>query len=308
MTSFEQFKGQFGSIEDYLNRGYLNGGRPIPSNIPPLDNLLCGGFRSGLHVIGGEPAAGKSAFGLFVAMMSALSGANVMYCTLEMSRYQCIERCASFWSLETGLPFNGGRTWEYALKARERDRAARQQGRIEEYVKEAMSNDPVIVGVNRFAERCSSLVIADTEPLHDIAGIEQTTAAGVQAGLDMLIVDYLQFVSAGDIAEEYQRVSTVSKRLNRLGVTLNIPVIALASCARPNNKSTAQAPNMHVFKGSGDIEYHALSASIITVEPDEPSTRKLHVVKNRFGGLTSPSTCIQFSFDGAHNKFDLLDA
>lgn len=304
--SFEDFKNRFGSIEDYLNHDYLNGGRPIPSNIAPLDSVLSGGFRSGLHIIGGEPAAGKSAFGLFLSMMASIGGANVMYCTLEMSRGICIERCASFWSLETGLPFNGGRTWEYALKAREQNRKAKRQGKTEQYIKEAIQNDPVVAGTYKFAHECSSLVIADTEPLHEISGIEQAAAEGAKSGLDLLIVDYLQFVNLDGVLDEYTRVSSVSKRLNRLGVVLNIPVIALASNRRDESKGS-KPPNMHMFKGSGDIEYHALSASIIAVDHEDPTTRSLHIVKNRFGRLTNPDSPIRFSFDGEHNKFDLLD-
>lgn len=303
MGNFEEFKASFGSLDDYLNKGYLNAGRPIPSNIPQLDQLLTGGFRSGLHILGGEPAAGKSALGLYIAMLTALSGTNVLYCSLEMSRYQCIERCASFWSLQTGMPFSSGNAWEHALKAREADKEARRQGKVEEYANYALEHDPVVVAAKRFDQECKSLAIADSEELHELKGIERTAAKGVQAGLELLIVDYLQYVSVDGVADEYTRVTKVSKHLNRLGVSLGIPVIALASCSRSNNGSK---PNMHVFKGSGDIEYNALDCMLLTKDPDAPSTRQLHVVKNRNGGETTPDDCLYFGFDGAHNSFEPL--
>ena len=64
-------------------------------------------------------------------------------------------------------------------------------------------------------------------------------------------------------------------------------------------------PGMHSFKGSGDIEYHALSASVIERPVDDPDARRLHVVKNRFGGVTDPDSPIRLLFDGAHNSFSL---
>lgn len=56
--SWEAFRDSFGTTIDYLQSGYLNSGSPVPTNIAPLDELLCGGWRAGLHIIGGEPAAG----------------------------------------------------------------------------------------------------------------------------------------------------------------------------------------------------------------------------------------------------------
>lgn len=304
MTTFEEFKSQFGTIEDHLNHHYLNGVRPIPSNIAPLDELLCGGFRNGMHVIGGEPAAGKSAFGLFLGMMAALSGTNVMYCTLEMSRSQCIDRCASFWSLETGHPFDGGNTWKYALGAQQKERKAKQQGKTSDYIKEAMKSDPVVIGAYRFADACKGLCIADTETIHDIEGLEQLTEEGAQAGLGMLIIDYLQLINDGSSNDEYGRITRVSRRLAHLGTRFSIPVLALTACNRSSNMQ--DRPSMHSFKGSGGIEYDAVSASIIAMDEEDASIRRLHVVKNRFGGITSYDTPILFTFDGAHNNFKLL--
>ena len=70
---WEAFRDSHGTRDEFIERDYLRAGTPVPSNILPLDDMLCGGFRPGLHVLGGEPGAGKSALGLFVSMMCALS-------------------------------------------------------------------------------------------------------------------------------------------------------------------------------------------------------------------------------------------
>lgn len=303
--TWKTFRDSYGTVQSFLERGYLDSGSPVPSNVPPLDSLLCGGFRPGLHVLGGEPGSGKSAFGLFVSMMSALSGSRVMYVSLEMSRAQCMSRCLSFISLSTGSEFQWGNMWELARNERERRSEAMKKGDVAELANEFTATDPVALAASALEERCPGLLIADTQPLHDIAGIENALHEGRACGLDLAIIDYLQYIGEEGTASEYDRVSSVSKRLNLLAVRLNIPIIALASCSRAGNKN-ANAPDMHSFKGSGDIEYHALSAMVIDRDPSGPDLdRRLHVVKNRFGGVTDPATCIRLRFDGAHNSFAL---
>lgn len=305
--AWKTFRDSYGTMQSFLERGYLDSGSPVPSNVPPLDSLLCGGFRPGLHVLGGEPGSGKSAFGLFISMMSALSDSRVMYVSLEMSRSQCMSRCLSFISMSTGSEFKWGNMWELARSARERREEAVKAGDAAGFASELAATDPVALAASSLERRCPGLLIADAQPLHDIAGIETALHEGRACGLDMAIIDYLQYIGEEGTASEYDRVSSVSKRLNLLAVRLNIPIIALASCSRAGNKN-ANAPDMHSFKGSGDIEYHALSAMVIDRDPDGFGLdRRLHVVKNRFGGVTDPATCIRLRFDGAHNAFGLAE-
>lgn len=303
--TWETFRDSYGTAQSFLEREYLDMGSPVPSNVPPLDSLLCGGFRPGLHVLGGEPGSGKSAFGLFVSMMSALSGSRVMYISLEMSRSQCMSRCLSFVSLSTGSEFKWGGMWELARSARERRGKAMMRGDAAGFASEFDATDPVAIAASALEKRCPGLLIADAQPLHDIAGIKSALHGGRACGLDLAIIDYLQYIGEEGTASEYDRVSSVSKRLNLLAVELSIPILALASCSRAGSRNTNE-PDMHSFKGSGDIEYHALSAMIIDREPGGSDfDRRLHVVKNRFGGVTDSTTCIRLKFDGAHNSFAL---
>ena len=225
---WDGYRDSFGGLGDYFRSHYLTAVPPMPSNIAPLDALLCGGFRPGLHVVGGEPAAGKSAFGLFLSMMAALSGGRVLYVSLEMSRGQCIERCASFASLSTGQPFRWGDVWRLALGARERAEAG-------ERIEQCVSHDPVALALKALEERFSGLAIADGSTIADMSDIERIAEDGRKSGLGLLVVDYLQYVSVDGMADEYTRVSEASKRLNMLGVRLGLPVIALASCSRAGN-------------------------------------------------------------------------
>lgn len=301
--TWEELRDSYGSPLRYLNDNYLNAGSPVPTNIPALDEILCGGLRPGMHVLGGEPGAGKSALGLFLSMTSAMAGANVFYASLEMGAGQCWDRCASCMSLTTGKPFRWGDTWALGAKARARQVNALRQGRVHEFVShDLMEQDPMGMAVSALMERCPGLLIADSDTLHSIEDIEAAAAQAAPSGLSMLVVDYLQYVDAGDAASEYERVCTVSKRLNRLGVSLGIPVLALASMSRPGAKQGA--PSMHSYKGSGDVEYNALSAWIIERGPEDADVRRLHVVKNRFGTVTGDAPVL-LRFDGTHCSFEL---
>lgn len=304
---WKSFRDSYGTVQSFLERGYLNSGSPVPSNIPPLDSLLCGGFRPGLHVLGGEPGSGKSALGLFISMMSALSGGRVMYVSLEMSRSQCMSRCLSYISLSTGSAFAWGDMWRLARDARRRRDVALGSGDLTGFASEFVASDPVAIAASSLDRRCPGLLIADSQDLGELSGTEAALSAGRECGLDLAVIDYLQYVEADGIVNEYDRVSTVSKRLNVLAVRLGIPILALASCSRAGSRKP-DAPDMHVFKGSGDIEYHALSAMLIDRDPQGSDLdRRLHVVKNRFGGVTDPATCIRLRFDGAHNAFGLAE-
>lgn len=301
MSGWEELRDSYGGPMRYLSEGYLHASSPVPTNIPPLDECLCGGMRPGMHVLGGEPGAGKSALGLFLSMTSALSGANVMFLSLEMSAAQCWSRCLSHLSLQTEKPFRWGDVWRLAADERERQSREMQRGNIKEYMEGFMERDPVGKAACLALDKCPGLLIADTEEVHEIAGIEEAAKKARPLGLSLLVVDYLQYVDCATATDEYGRVSTVSKRLNRLGVDLDVPVLALASHNRAANNSK---PSMHSFKGSGDIEYHAVSAWVLERDTETPGRRVLRVVKNRFGTTTNEDG-IPLTFDGAHNSFEL---
>ncbi|MDN0063521.1 DnaB-like helicase C-terminal domain-containing protein [Collinsella ihumii] len=309
--SWKELRDVYGGPVRFLNDGYINAEPPVPTNVPELDEHLCGGLRSGLNVLGGEPGGGKSALALFLSMSAALSGANVLFVSLEMSADQCWSRCASCMSLEIAkerdseeFRFRWGDVWELGQKAKAREDAAKRTGKAEEFVRELMASDPVGIAVDRLASKCPGLAIADDPALHDIGGIEEAARGARELGMSMLVVDYLQYVDVEGATDEYGRVSAVSKRLNRVGVECGVPVLALASLSRTTAaRKPGAIPDMHAFKGSGDIESNALSAWIIDRDPDEPGVRRLHVVKNRNGSVTDDEP-VRLRFDGAHNSFE----
>ena len=55
----------------------------IPSGVPGLDTVLCGGFpKGGIHIIQGMPGAGKTTLGNQICYHHATTGGNALFVTL----------------------------------------------------------------------------------------------------------------------------------------------------------------------------------------------------------------------------------
>ena len=71
------------------------------TGLPALDELLGGGYREGLHLVGGITGGGKTSFALHVALHNAVMGRPVVYASFEQSRFELWGRIAS---TLTGVP------------------------------------------------------------------------------------------------------------------------------------------------------------------------------------------------------------
>ena len=79
-------------------------------------------------------------------------------------------------------------------------------------------------------------------------------------GLDLLIVDYLQLVTAGESSRNdnrVQEVSMITQGLKALAKELSIPVIALAQLSRQVENREDKKPQLSDLRESGSIEQDA---------------------------------------------------
>ena len=141
-----------------------------------------------------------------------------------------------------------------------------------------------------------------------------------QHGIKLIIVDYLQLMTAGSsnkTGNREQEISTISRNLKALAKELDVPVIALSQLSRAvETRGGTKRPLLSDLRESGAIEQDADIVSFIYRPEyygidewdDEQRTSSLGqaefiVAKHRNGGLDN----IRLKFIGHLGKFDNLE-
>jgi len=217
----------------------------------------------------------------------------VAFFSLEMSSVQLITRLISS---ETGLSSEKLRT-----------------GRLEKHEWEQLN-----VKVKTLEK--APLFIDDTPSLSIFDLRAKARRLASQHGIKMVIIDYLQLMTAGGSQKggnREQEISTISRNLKALAKELNVPVIALSQLSRAvETRGGSKRPILSDLRESGAIEQDADIVSFIYRPEyykidewdDEERTptagqAEFIVAKHRNGGLEN----IRLKFIGQLGKFDNLD-
>jgi replicative DNA helicase len=141
-----------------------------------------------------------------------------------------------------------------------------------------------------------------------------------QNTLDVVIIDYLQLMTAGSdkkgSGNREQEISTISRSLKSLSKELNVPVIALSQLSRAvETRSSSKRPQLSDLRESGAIEQDADIVSFIyrpeyyqmeTFENGDPAANaaELIIAKHRNGSLED----VRLRFEANLAKFsDITD-
>jgi replicative DNA helicase len=212
-------------------RGTLTG---VPTGFTDLDRLLGGLQRSDLIVLAARPSIGKSACALTIAHNAAVRHQRrVGIFSLEMSQEQMITRLVS-------------------MDARV-DQQRLRTGWIEddewERIVEAMGT-----------LSAATILIDDTAGISALQLRSKARQWVVEYGeLDLLIVDYLQLMRAGEGTmkrndNRVQIIDEIATELKGLARELNIPVLALAQLSRAVEQRHSKVPQLSDLRESGAIE------------------------------------------------------
>ncbi|MGB9258204.1 MAG: DnaB-like helicase C-terminal domain-containing protein, partial [Candidatus Korobacteraceae bacterium] len=138
-----------------------------------------------------------------------------------------------------------------------------------------------------------------------------------QEKLDLVIVDYLQLMSAVPIGgkrfeNRTQEVSAISRGLKGLAKELKVPVIALSQLSRaPESRGGDHRPQLADLRESGSIEQDADVVAFIFREevykkddPDLEGMAELIIAKQRNG----PTDTIKMAFVKRYTRFENLAA
>ena len=279
-------------IEEIAGKEGMSG---VATGFHDLDKLTSGWQPSDLIIIAARPGMGKTAFVLSMARNMAIDyGHPVALFSLEMSSVQLITRLISS---ETGLPSEKLRT-----------------GKLEKHEWEQLS-----IKVKDLEK--APLYIDDTPSLSIFDLRAKARRLSSQFGIQMIIVDYLQLMTAGGNGKNggnrEQEISTISRNLKALAKELQVPVIALSQLSRAvETRGSSKRPLLSDLRESGAIEQDADIVSFIyrpeyykieewDDEEQSPTQGQAEfiVAKHRNGGLEN----IRLKFIGSLGKFDNLD-
>nr|WP_321236672.1 replicative DNA helicase [uncultured Psychroserpens sp.] len=278
-------------IEEISNKEGMSG---IPTGFTKLDRLTSGWQPSDLIIIAARPGMGKTALTLTMARNIAVdSNIPVAFFSLEMSSVQLITRLISS---ETNLSSEKLRT-----------------GKLEKHEWEQLN-----VKVKTLEK--APLFIDDTPSLSIFDLRAKARRLASQYGIKMIMIDYLQLMTAGGSQKggnREQEISTISRNLKALAKELAIPVIALSQLSRAvETRGGSKRPLLSDLRESGAIEQDADIVSFIyrpeyykidEWDDDERSPTEgqgeFIVAKHRNGGLEN----IRLKFIGHLGKFDNLD-
>ncbi|WP_431137438.1 replicative DNA helicase [Psychroserpens mesophilus] len=278
-------------IEEISNKEGMSG---IPTGFTKLDKLTSGWQPSDLIIIAARPGMGKTALTLTMARNIAVdSNIPVAFFSLEMSSVQLITRLISS---ETNLSSEKLRT-----------------GKLEKHEWEQLN-----VKVKTLEK--APLFIDDTPSLSIFDLRAKARRLASQYGIKMIMIDYLQLMTAGGSQKggnREQEISTISRNLKALAKELSIPVIALSQLSRAvETRGGSKRPLLSDLRESGAIEQDADIVSFIyrpeyykidEWDDDDRSPTEgqgeFIVAKHRNGGLEN----IRLKFIGHLGKFDNLD-
>lgn len=204
----------------------------IPTGFTDLDYMTSGFQKSDLILIAARPSMGKTAFELNIAeYMAFRKNETVAIFSLEMSKEQLVNR---LFSLESRVDSQKIRT-----------------GNLEDSDWERLIESANVIGN-------SNLIIDDTPSISIGELRSKCRKYKLEHDLGIVIIDYLQLMTAGGRQESRQQeISEISRSLKALARELNVPVVALSQLSRAVESRPDHRPMLSDLRESGAIEQDA---------------------------------------------------
>jgi replicative DNA helicase len=218
---------------DYLHqhKGEISG---VRTGFKDLDTLTTGLQRSDLIIVAARPSIGKTSLALNIAEHAAVrEGRTVGIFSLEMSKEQLVLRLLS--------------------SVANIDSQRLRTGFLEE-----MDFTRLAPAMNSLAE--APVFIDDTPNISTMELRTKARRLQAEAGLDMIVVDYLQLMQStiqSRDANRVQEVSEISRGLKSLARELEVPVVALSQLSRQAEMRESKEPRLSDLRESGSIEQDA---------------------------------------------------
>ncbi len=254
----------------------------VPTGYTELDKLMSGLQPSELLILAARPSQGKTALALnFAENIAIRSNLPVAIFSLEMSKESLLQRLVASVAQIDAHKFRTGH-----LSKEDWRRMTEALGTI--------SSAPLWI---------------------DDAGSISVLEIGAKArrlmrdkGLSLLIVDYLQLITArGRFGNRNEEVSSISRSLKGLAKELKIPVLVLSQLTRAPEREE-RGPQLSDLRESGAIEQDAVVVMFIyrpnffkmDAAPEERDQADILIAKQRNG----PTDKVKFVFRSRLTRFE----
>jgi replicative DNA helicase len=228
----------------YERDGQLSG---IATGLVDLDRMLGGLQSSDLVIIAGRPGMGKTALATNIAFNIAkayesatrpdgthetVNGGIVGFFSLEMSAEQLATRIISE---QAGVA---------SYKIRRGDISEGEFHRLAEAARDMQT-------IPFYIDQTGGISIAQL--------VARARRLKRQRGLDLLVVDYLQLLSASKTRSDsrVQELTEITTGLKALAKELNVPILALSQLSRQVESRDDKRPQLSDLRESGSIEQDA---------------------------------------------------
>lgn len=247
-----------------------------------LDYKL-GGLKGGdMVIIAARPSMGKTAFSLNIAQNLGFKNKNVAIFSLEMSKEQLTDRMISS---AIGID-----SWKLA------------KGELE---------DEEFAKIGEAMEKLSEAnIYIDDSAWGSLIDLKsKARRLKMQAGLDIIVIDYLQLMTNWNSLNRVQEVSEISRGIKSLARELDVPIIALSQLSRAVESRPDKRPVLSDLRESGSIEQDADVVMMMYREEyyDEFSEKKgiteIFIRKNRNGPIGN----IELMFKKENQKFHSIE-
>lgn len=291
------------SINDLMCYIKTNMDRPILSTgFKDIDDALGGGIYTGLYFIGAISSLGKTTLALQIADNLAKQGRDVLFFSLEQSKYELMSKSIS---RESFLYCNNKNlSYNYA-----KSNMAVLDGR--RWINFTETELEVMNGAfNTYQDFARHVFIYEGVGNISVADIRDKIKNHITiTGNDrpIIFIDYLQILKASEDdmrSTDKQIVDHNVTALKQLSRDLDLPIIAVSSLNRQNY--TAKI-NMAAFKESGAIEYGSdvliglqftgagdSDFDIDLAKEKDPRHIDFVILKNRNGRITSKGIPMTF--------------
>ena len=200
----------------------------LPTGIPQLDSKIRG-LQSGLTILAGRPSMGKSSMMVDIALATGKTKSVIVF-SMEMSANLLIERMIAN---QANIGYSDIKS--NIISPVQKDKVDDAINEI--YNMEIIIDDSTLLTVNQVKEKMDRFIDLFSPSL--------------------VLIDYLQLMSAVTASTRQQEITEISRVLASLAKNYNIPFVVLCQLNRSVEYRENHRPRLSDLRESGSIEQDA---------------------------------------------------